>query len=204
MPDQPEQPNTLEAACTDLRTPYLILAEALTAVREMQALDAEITESPTDGFDQPREDSHRRLMEQAFQLAHIAKVAGQLATAGRTVHQLTDDDLDEADMEDRTVPPGDLARGYEPQASSGSRFTADITCRYLGRVADGLWAYAPSVGFLCVSGAVSIEAVAVGVTFDVQFAGRVVSATPDHVLCVTDGGTSVTLPRVLIVESADE
>jgi hypothetical protein len=176
---------TVEVLMSQLRDPVTLLANALSRVHQADTMVADL----------PGVDQALYQVAAGQVLARIAKAAADLAEQEqRRTLETIDDSLD-------TPAPADA---YEPKAVPGVRFTATVTGTYLGRIGDSLWLHVPTVGFMSVSGGVAIEFAAVGSVIDVGFSGRVVSATPDHILGVTDGGTGVTLPRALIVEGADE
>lgn len=183
----------VETCLAQLRDPAVILAEALHRVHRADVLSEHMT------FNLQRD----HLTETAATLAYIAKAAADMAHQERmtggvfTAEQF--DRLEDADMEDRTVPPGDLTRAYEPQAVNGVRFTADLQGQYMGVVGDRAWLYVAGHGFIDIT-----DSTAPSDREGFFYTGRIVSATPDHILGVTDYGKSVTLPRALIVESADE
>ena len=136
------------------------------------------------------------LNETAATLAYIAKAAADIAAQDRPIPL---DDLDAAGTGLRTTPPGDLIREYVPQAVNGVRFTADLVGHYSGIVGGRTWLHMGGYGFLDIT-----DSTAPGNRNGYWLTGRVVSATPDHALCITDGGRSVTLPRALITEGPDE
>jgi hypothetical protein len=183
----------VETLLAQLRDPATLLANALGRVHEADALIG----APDD---MEPADLALYKVATAFVLDRIARTASGLVEAEQRMMP-TPLDFGALDAESLRPTP---ANGYAPQAVNGVRFTATVTGVYMGRVGDALWLHAPGVGFVCVSGGAAIEFAAVGAVIDVGFSGRVVSATPDHVLCITDGGTGITLPRALITESADE
>lgn len=193
----------VETCLAQLRDPAILLAEALYRVHRADAAQAAadalgvpVTDADIDGGI-ALHDQREHLTRTADTLAYIAKAAADMAAQERQrVMTSIDDFLDDPEAM-RAAP----AHEYEPQAVNGVRFTVALTegYRYLGVVAGREWVYLTGYGFADVT---DFEQPTPEPGFTVS--GRVVSATPDHVLCVTDGGTSVTLPRALIVESADE
>lgn len=173
-----------------LRDPATLLAEALDRVRRADTLVGDLGT-----FDAA---IYHVGVAQTF--ARIAKVAGELAAADRTVdHVFGEFDFDTAEA--GMLQPGP-AREYEPQAVNGVRFTANLFGHYVGTVSGGEWLHVPGHGFIDITHGRRYDGPPGGPGFILS--GRVVSATPDHVLCITDGGVSVMLPRALIVESPDE
>lgn len=200
----------VETCLAQLRDPAVLLADALHRIHRADAAQAEI-----DGLGVPITDAdcdkgialHDRqshLMRTGEALAYIAKAAADMAHQERQATlRAIDDGLDQldADMESRTVPPGDLTHDYKPQAVTGVRFTAELKGARLGIVAGRDWLYVSGYGYLDISHADQADR-REGMRYELS--GRVVSATPEYALCITDGGTSVILPRALITESADE
>jgi hypothetical protein len=203
-PDVNPEGIDVETCLQQLRDPAVILAEALYRVHQADAAQATIDALPMWLSAEAQTNADRLLGRQAHladtadTLAYIAKAAADMAHQERqgqvvfTAEQLESEDL-------QSGP----AHEYSPQPVVGVRFTATLTgYRYLGPVGGREWVYQPGYGFLDVSDSEQVSVDVHGLMYTMS--GRVVSATPDHVLCITDGGTSVTLPRALIVESADE
>ncbi len=196
----------VETCLQQLRDPAVILAEALYRVHRADAAQAEIEALSVPICDadvsagQAVIARHEHLTRTADALAYIAKSAADMAAQGRQAQPMTD--ADAADMDLRAVPPNDLTREYEPQAVNGVRFDAKFTGYYMGAAGGNLWAFV--AGFFVAVGAFTEGCPAVGDRHSFRTSGRVVSITPNQALCITDGGVAITLPRVLIVESADE
>lgn len=181
-----------ETLMEQLRDPATLLANALRRIHEADALVGDPDECDPGDLDFMAVYK----IGSAFVLGHIAKAASDLAEVEqRHTLQVVGNSLDAEDFR-----PGP-AHEYEPQAVSGVRFTADLTGHYVGLVNGQEWLHVPGVGFLVITAA---EECTDGRRVSYRMTGRVVSATTDHVLCITDGGTSVTLPRALIMESPDE
>jgi hypothetical protein len=189
----------VEAAFTQLRDPGTLLAEALVRVRRA---DEHMRDAPSDTTHLV--DRARHEIDASAALSTIVDTVIRLAADERAITmRAVDEFLD--DPEDRTVPPRDLVREavYQPLALNGVRFTADLRGHYMGIVAGLAWLHVSGHGFIDITDARQYDGPPGGPGFMLR--GRVVSATPDHVLCIPDGsGTSVTLPRALIVESPDE
>ena len=112
-----------------------------------------------------------------------------------------------ADPEAAGPEPSPLA--YVPQPVTGRRFTVDIEGRYLGMVGGRDWLFHPAAGYVDVTGGYTTLGRAAqpaddgAVLASVTLQGRIVSATPDHILGITDGGVGVTLRRALVTEVED-
>jgi hypothetical protein len=131
-------------------------------------------------------------LEFADTLARIADVASKISPSLHLPQDIGDDAYTQFEA------PQDE---YEPQAVQGVRFEAVLKGKYLGLVAHREWLHVHGVGFVDISG------------FDQQTdpgghsyrtAGRIVSATPEHVLCIGDGGRSLTLPRSAVQETPED
>jgi hypothetical protein len=202
-PEQwPDGSDLVDQALTQLQEPRHLLAEALILTRAAQDEGPDVD---TYGPDSPAAGRHRRLLDEAFQLMQVAKVATELAADDAVRLQLTDDSLDEPDMESRTSPPNDLSRTYKPQAVNGVRFTAEVRGRYLGHIGDDDWIWGEQFGYLDVSHAEHVGDTAdhhgeVGAVFN----GTVKSTCGGMILGVTDQGGAVILPRYAVTEWPDE
>lgn len=205
----PDGPDPVDDALAQLGEPHHLLAEALLTLRAAQATGQEMDTTPAE-YDEEgalvtvgameaelrREARHRRLIDEAATLTRLAEVASKLVVDR---HLVDHPSLTDADLDGLAAPaPADE---YEPQGVNGVRFTAELRGRYMGLVGGREWLYVAGCGFLNISGANQADR-REGMRYELS--GRVVSVTPEHVLCVTDGGGSVALPRVLITESPDE
>jgi hypothetical protein len=190
-----------ETLMEQLRDPATILANALDRIHRADAVQADLKEIHPQASRYAELVAYRdHLSATADTLSFIAKTASELATAeadaqqGRLITSI-DGFLDDPEGQQAYPAP---AGEYEPQPTNGVRFTATVVGAYMGRVAGREWSYIPGHGFIDVTDGGELA------DRGFELKGRVVSATPDHVLCVTDGGVSVALPRALIVESPDE
>lgn len=108
-----------------------------------------------------------------------------------------------ADVSDQFA--ADLAvapeREYAPQPVQGVRFRMDLhpaRGQYMGMIGGSEWFHLPGHGFINISTAEQS-----GPDNAHELTGRIVSATPDHIIGITDGGVGVTLPRALVIETED-
>lgn len=195
----------VETCLAQLRDPAVLLAEALYRVHRADAAQAaaDALGVPVTDADIDRgialHDQREHLTRTADTLAYVAKAAADMAHQERQGQVVfTAERLDAEDLQ-----PGP-AHEYSPQPVAGVRFAVNLTegYRYLGVVAGREWVHLAGYGFVDVSDFEQVTVDQVGLTLTAS--GRVVSATPDHALCITDGGTPVALPRALIRESADE
>lgn len=198
MNDNPIQPPTapdVETLMEQLRDPAVLLANALGRIHEADAAQAEI-----DGMGGGAAMRRDHFAETAAALTTIARVAAELADRERAAHH--GGIVDARDEEYQAMLA--RVRGAEmvPRAVNGVKFAADLTGHHVGVVAGREWLHVPGRGFIDVTHAQADGGTVDGARF--QLTGRVVSATPDHILGITDGGTSVTLPWTLVVESPDE
>ncbi len=184
----------VETLMQQLRDPVTLLANALGRIHEADALTGA-------GAFLHNGDRAVYLCSTADTLAYIANAAADLAEAEQRRAPAEPIRFDEADMQDPAWSAIKAAVNA-PLPISGVRFTADLRGFTMGTVAGREWLYAHGHGFIDISEAE--EMYGPEGTAPYQITGRVVSATPDHALCITDGGASVTLPRALIVESPDE
>jgi hypothetical protein len=88
---------------------------------------------------------------------------------------------------------------YTPQAVQGMRFTATLSGQYMGVAGNAEWLHVPGHGFIDVTHANELPGLD-----GYALSGRIVSATPDHILGICDTGSAVALPRALVTETADE
>lgn len=138
-------------------------------------------------------DRRRAHLEGADVLARIAEVAQGMQVA--TIAPEVDDLLHAAEAVPMQAEP------ERPQPVRGVRFQAVLTGGRMGVVGGRDWLFDPAWGFLDITDA---EQVGTPNGLRYEISGRIVSGTPAYILGVTDGGTSVALPRMLVVESPDE
>lgn len=202
----------VETCLAQLAEPAVILAEALYRVHQADAAQATIDALPPWLSAEAQTNADRLLGRQAHladtadTLSYIAKTAADMAAQDRSrVMTAVDDFLDDPEGQAASV---ETLRPYtpeeiKPQAVTGIRFTAELQggYHYLGVVANHEWVFYPAYGFIDIVDFAQVGA-SPGDGFTVS--GRVVSATPDHILGITDGGSAITLPRALVDESADE
>lgn len=198
MNDNPIQPPAtpdVETLMEQLRDPATLLANALGRIHEADALIG-------DSDDMEPFDLAFYKVVTGFVLDRIARTASDLAEAERR-HTMTavDDFLDSPGARQAAEFPFRQA-DVVPRAVNGVQFTADLTGHHVGLVAGREWLHVPGRGFIDVTHAQADGGTVDGARF--QLTGRVVSATPDHVLGITPGGFTVTLPRALVTESPDE
>lgn len=195
MGDNPIQPPTVEEVAEQLRDPAAILANALHRIHEADALIGGVDDMDTG-------DLALYKVATGFVLDRIARTASALAEAEqRHTLRAIDGFLDDPEGQQAYPAPAD---GYEPRPTNGVRFTATLAGAYLGSVGGRDWLHLAGHGFVDVTGASSTRIQPESKWLEVALSGRVVSATPDEALCVTDGGIGTCLPRALIVESPDE
>lgn len=186
----PDGPDPVDHALTQLREPHRLLAEALVITRAAQVVGQDIDTHDGLGLEalEQEQSRHRRLLDEAFQLSQLAKIASELAVAERQMPPVpVVDDLDEKAMQ-----PSPTDRG--PEAVQ-MRFTADLIGMPVGRVAQRAWVWLAGHGFIDVSDAREFDA-------DGQpgytLSGRVVSLTDEHMLGVMLSGAPVCLPLDLV------
>jgi len=183
-----------------LADPAGILANALLRVRQADAMLA----PPTGERDLSVEEMEDRALYQvgsAFVLRGIAEAAMALQAAELHLHPRIPVDLDEA----RNIVQ-EAAQAYTPQPAR-LRFTVRLVGHDLGNAVwvPELQQFVSKFGWWEASTAADDrEGVNAGADVVLQATGRIVSATPDHALCVTDGGHTLGLPRRVLVESPDE
>lgn len=134
----------------------------------------------------------------AFVLRGIAEAAMALQGAELHLHPRIPVDPDAGQQ--------DAPRVSEPQATR-LRFTVDLVGHDLGTAVwvPELQQFVSKLGWQEAGTAASDrEGVNAGADIVLRATGRIVSATPDHALCITDGGFTLCLPRRILVQSADE
>lgn len=183
-----------------LADPRTILANALHRIHQADA----VVLAPDEHGD-PRvdpEDAAVYQLASAYVLRCIAETAAGLD--GRELTVFPAEHGADIAADDDPPPP------VKPQAVNGVRFEADLAdfgesgWYVMGWVAGTLWLHAPGYGFLDITHAIEIPAADEGRPPRYRLEGRVVSATPGHILGITDDGASVTLPRALVREVPDD
>jgi len=210
MPDENPSTDTPATAATEaaarqytdildqLAAPHEILANALTRIHQA---DAVILNEAAQGID--AEDRAIYSLGSAFVLVHIARAAQQLISHELAANPATAVQPDSIDTDEPTLP------AFRPQPVR-SQFTASLSGDYLGMVGGREWLHVPGHGYFDITGWLVTQAVDRVDRDDpetpdlYETRGRIVSATPDHVLVIDDGGNAHALPRALILEWPDD
>lgn len=182
-----------------LADPAGILANALMRVHQVDAVMLAPSDSEPDAEDLETQTLYR--LGSAFVLRGIAEAAMALQAAEPHLHPRITVDLDEA----RNIVR-EAAQAYTPQPAR-LRFTANLVGHNLGTAVwvPELQQFVPKLGWSVAGTAVNDrEGANAGADVVLRATGRIVSATPDHALCVTDGGHTLGLPRRVLTESPDE
>lgn len=191
-----------QAVQDQLDDPRAILANALLRVHQADEVQAERDNAP---YASGRADErHEHLIDSALVLVRIAREAAVLNREQRLDADLDNwmgddqhgDDLDDEAADERPVGH------HQPLPTNGLRFVADLRGWWVGPVGGREWYHVPGCGFIDITNAEKISGPEG--TPPYRLTGRVVSATPDHILGITDGGVPVALPRSLVTETADE
>jgi hypothetical protein len=212
-----------EEVADQLRDPHAILSNALLRIHQADDVQAEMDAVTGDEYDEVPgagafgqayarlSDRQQFLTNSAEALTEIARLAAHLADRERAAHSLDDfyaDDLteeDEADGADIFTEAVPAPIRYAPQPVTNTRFKADINPgsvgTYVGSVGGAEWLYVHGHGFFDIMHA---DESSQGEVNLYTLEGRIVSATPDHILGITDGGMGVTLPRALVSESPED
>lgn len=185
------------AILDQLADPATLLANALMRIRKADAVFLVPLEDNTEDPDLVEIQALYRLGS-AFVLRGIAEAAMALQEAPPHLQPRIPVNLDD-------YAARDAAQAYEPQATR-LRFTV----RLVGRdTSTAVWVpeiqqFVPKLGFRETDLTVTDQDKSASVNIAIRASGRIVSATPDHALCITDGGHTLTLPRRVLVESPDE
>lgn len=189
----PDAADPHDEALAQLREPTTLLAEALTALRDVQAIGRTI--ELAEGWVADPKDRRDRLTDEALLLIEIAKAASEIAAQERqAMAHAIDAGLDELDALTR----GDPGR---PKAINGVRFVAELRGVYLGAAGHVNWLHVPHFGYLDVT-ATDARTDESGTVYTMR--GTVKSTTAHEIIGVTDGGYAVTLPIELVTLGPDE
>ncbi len=190
----PDDPAALfEQVQGQLRDPHAILANALYRVHQADAVLSTIDAGQVD-YDRYE---HAALIGDTGRiLTGIAEVAAKLLDGTYT------QDVTDEEQAARRAADGPKLAAVKPQPVMGMRFFAELRGHDMGTLCGTRWLHVPGHGYIDISG--TEEMTRGGGDDWFEFHGRVVSATPDHILGVTDHGISIALPRALVTETPDE
>ena len=194
-----------EAVHDQLTDPRAILANALLRIHQADEVQARRHAAPYASG--KADEEHEHLVDTALVLVRVAREAAALNRDERLNADLDrwdSDDQHGADEADGPVSLDDLAwkPEHEPKTTNGRNFTADLSGLHMGRVGGREWLHVPGLGFVDITDAEENGGLSGGLFY--RLSGRMVSATPDHMLGLTDGGVPVALPRAVVTETVDE
>jgi len=200
-PDDPADAQQTNEALDWIADPARILATAMARALEADRLHEELF-GPSAGTQTRGYARQESALAMAAAYTGIAEAAMRLHEHERLSDVPSFSDLSDPDGPVWNEDDDGAQPAYVPQAVQGVRFTArphPADGQYLGYVSGRAWLHLPGHGFIDVTDCHQVHDSGV-----YEMTGRIVSATPAHILGITDGGVPVALPRALVVESPDE
>jgi hypothetical protein len=190
--------NARKMAEQRVNDPGAIITAGLTRLIEADMLHGLLHGQPYSTYTQTTRGQLSDQMVAAVELAAtFAVVADTVVTMQREQRE-----ADRVAAVVEAADPVEPGPEYVPQPVQGVRFRADLhpaRGQYMGMIGGNEWFHLPGRGFIDISTAEES-----GSDNAYELTGRIVSATPDHILGITDGGVGVTLPRDMVIWTVDE